>query len=168
MYVIGGLVDRRKIKGASYKRAAALGLRCARLPLLEYLPQEMRGRSNSLDALNLNSVFLTLVEWSKSRDWTAAIRTAFEKSQRHCGSAEGFIHPHGYWDGPQAASQHQYDASLSEALATNTNVKTLHISFNPKLTDEGIKRLLPGLRKSAVSESRRSAPPAAIRSRPPR
>ena len=44
--------------------------------------------------------------------------------------------------------------SLSKALATNTNLKTLDISFNSKLTDEGIKELLPGLRKSTVSEIR--------------
>ncbi len=36
--------------------------------------------------------------------------------------------------------------SLSKALATNTNLKTLDISFNSKITDEGIKELLPGLR----------------------
>lgn len=118
VYVIGGLVDRHKIRGASYQRAASLGIRCARLPLLEHLPDEMRGRSNALDALNLNSAFRLLVEWSRSRDWTAAIATAFDGSQRHCGKTQpsGMIHARGYWDGPFAASQHQYDARLSEAL----------------------------------------------------
>ena len=117
-YVIGGLVDRHKKRNASYDRARALGLRCARLPLVENLPAEMRGRSNALDALNLNSAFKLLVEWSKCRDWGNAIATAFDGSQRHCGKTQpaGMIHAHGYWDGPFAASQHQYDAKLSEAL----------------------------------------------------
>ena len=35
---------------------------------------------------------------------------------RHCGSASGLIHPHGFWDGPRIASQHQYDLHLSAAL----------------------------------------------------
>ena len=116
VYVIGGLVDRPKISGASFRRASALGIRCARLPLLEHLPQEMRGRSNALDALNLNAVFRLLVEWSKSRDWSASIATAFDGAQRHCSNTAGFIHANGYWDGPRAASQHQYDGLLSEAL----------------------------------------------------
>ena len=125
VYVIGGLVDKLKIAGASYRRAAALGVRCARLPLLENLPKALRGRSNALDALNLNCVFRLLVEWSKSRDWTAAIATAFEGSQRLRASLgdggsgkadDGHIHPNGYWDGPFAASQHQYDPLLSGAL----------------------------------------------------
>lgn len=118
VYVIGGLVDRRKIRGASHQRATALGIRCARLPLMEHLPPEMRGRSNALDALNLNSVFRLLVEWSKCRDWTVAMTKAFEGSQRHCCSTDvaDLVHPRGYWLGPQAASQHQYDRWLSDAL----------------------------------------------------
>ena len=115
VYVIGGLVDRTKRGAATCRRrAAALGLRCARLPLPEHLPKDMRDRSNALAALNLNSVFRVLVEWSKSRDWTSAITTAFEGSQRHY--SKGSIHPNGYWDGPSTSSQHAYDAHLSEAL----------------------------------------------------
>ena len=116
VYVIGGLVDRHKKQRASLQRANALGIRSARLPLEAHMPHDMRGRSNALDALNLNSVFRLLVEWSKCRDWTSAIATAFDGSQRHCCSAAGRIAATGYWDGPHAASQHQYDASLSEAL----------------------------------------------------
>lgn len=117
VYVIGGLVDRQIIHGASYQRATDLGVRSARLPLNEHLPPELRGRSNALDGLNLNSVFRLLVEWSVSRDWPHAIATAFDGNQRHCGkSVSGTIHPNGYWDGPQAVHQHQYDSSLSEAL----------------------------------------------------
>jgi len=116
VYVIGGLVDRHKVRGASRERAAALGIRCARLPLAEHLPADMRGKSNALDALNVNAVFRLLVEWSRSRDWTAAIATALDGAQRHCGSASGLIHPHGFWDGPRIASQHQYDLHLSAAL----------------------------------------------------
>ena len=117
VYVIGGLVDRHKVDGASYRRATALGVRAARLPLIEHLPAELRGCSVALNALNLNAVFGLLVEWSKARDWASAMRTAFEGTQRHCAKmTQGHIHPHGYWDGPKAASQHQYDAQLSAAL----------------------------------------------------
>ena len=118
VYVIGGLVDRHKIHGSSYRRASALGIQCARLPLVEHLPKEMKGRTNALDALNINSVCKLLVEWSKCRDWTRSITTAFEGSQRNCCpfASSGSIHPNGYWDGPKAAHQHQHDASLSEAL----------------------------------------------------
>ena len=62
-YVIGGLVDKHTKRCATLKRAAALGVRCARLPLAEHLPAQLRGRSNALDALNLNTVFRLLVEW---------------------------------------------------------------------------------------------------------
>ena len=118
VYVIGGLVDKRLLHGASLRRAAALGVRCARLPLAEHLPASMRGRSNSLDGLNINCVFRLLVEWSRRRDWTAAIAAAFDGSQRNCCTPEaaGMIHPNGYWDGPRAAHQHQHDATLCDAV----------------------------------------------------
>jgi hypothetical protein len=115
VYVIGGLVDRVHVPNASHTRALGLGVRSARLPLLEHLPPAMRGRSNALDALNLNAVFRLLVEWSKSRDWTSSIATALE-SQRHCCGASGMISPTGFWDGPCIAHQHQHDECLSKAL----------------------------------------------------
>ena len=116
VYVIGGLVDKPKIKGASCRRARELGVRCARLPLTEHLPPALAGRSSMLDALNLNAVFRLLMEWSRGRDWTAAITAALDGAQRHFGSSDGFIHQHGYWVGPKASDQHQHDASLSRGL----------------------------------------------------
>ncbi len=37
IYIIGGLVDRNRLKGVAYEKARALGLRTARLPISEFL-----------------------------------------------------------------------------------------------------------------------------------
>ncbi|KAL1500134.1 hypothetical protein AB1Y20_012806 [Prymnesium parvum] len=115
VYVIGGLVDRHKQRAASYARAASLGLRTARLPLPEALPAHLRGVSSSLDALNLHCVLRLLVEWAARGDAAAAAAAALPAAQRHCGGGSA-IHPHGYWLGARARSQHQFDRPLAAAL----------------------------------------------------
>ena len=88
IYIIGGLIDRKyKVAGASLSRAAALGARAARLPLLESLPPEQRTRTDSLDMLNVNAVFRILVEYATCRSWPTALRTALEATQR------GYVDP---------------------------------------------------------------------------
>ena len=84
VYVLAGLVDRRRRHAAAPRqRARALGVRCARLPLSEHLPPELRGR-----ATPVNAMMRLLVEWSGRRDWPAAIAAAFD-------GAAGMIHPNG-------------------------------------------------------------------------
>ena len=89
IYVVGGLIDRKKIKGASMRRASTLGIRCARLPLMENLSSEQRASSNSLDALNVNSVFRILVEWCACRSWPEALTRALSAQQRGFGAWRG-------------------------------------------------------------------------------
>ena len=45
VYVIGGLVDHNRLKGACYAKATALGMRTARLPIEKLLPQAGRVRT---------------------------------------------------------------------------------------------------------------------------
>ena len=43
VYVIGGIVDRNRLKNCTYQKAQDLGIRCARLPLQEHMdPEKMR------------------------------------------------------------------------------------------------------------------------------
>jgi len=83
IYVIGGLVDRRqRLDGASLARARAIGARACRLPLVEMLSPEQRARSDSLDQLNVNSVFRIIVEYAACRSWPEALRIGLGSSQR--------------------------------------------------------------------------------------
>ena len=83
VYVIGGLIDRKdKACGASLERAAELGARARRLPILEALSVERRARSDSLDMLNVNAVFRILLEYARCRSWPEALHVSLESTQR--------------------------------------------------------------------------------------
>lgn len=65
VYVIGGLVDRNRHKGAGAARAAALGVRCARLPIAE-------STTNGARVLTTLHVAALLGEFWRTRDWARA------------------------------------------------------------------------------------------------
>ena len=87
--VIGGLVDKCVQRGLSLARAAALGVRCRRLPLAENLPRELRGASKSLESLNLTTVLRMVAEWHECGEWPAAIARALVAEQRGASTRRG-------------------------------------------------------------------------------
>lgn len=71
-YVIGGIVDRNRYKHLCAKKADALGVRVARLPID---PSFLDGQKmNARKVLTVNQVFAILVGWTETRDWTAALK----------------------------------------------------------------------------------------------
>lgn len=71
-YVIGGIVDRNRYKHLCAKKAEALGVRVARLPID---PSFLDGQKiNARKVLTVNQVFAILVGWTETRDWTAALK----------------------------------------------------------------------------------------------
>ncbi|WFD18494.1 tRNA (guanine(9)-N(1))-methyltransferase [Malassezia caprae] len=90
-YVIGGIVDRNRYKHLCAKKAEALGLRMARLPIdPSFLDgQHMQARK----VLTVNQVFAILVGWTETRDWTEALKRGlparkFDTSAEEPGAAE--------------------------------------------------------------------------------
>ena len=114
--MIGALVDKKRIKGASLRRAAALGIKSRRLPLQEHLLRLKTGaqagaragaqagaragaqadaqadalgamhciRTESLAALNVNTVVHILLQVAEHGDWERALAEALSHSQRGC------------------------------------------------------------------------------------
>lgn len=71
-YVIGGIVDRNRYKYLCAKKAEALGVRVARLPID---PSFLDGQKmNARKVLTVNQVFAILVGWTETRDWTTALK----------------------------------------------------------------------------------------------
>ena len=71
IYVIGGIVDRNRLKGATLGRAQALGVATAKLPLDEELPSRMP----STPVLTCNHVFEILLKYRQyGNDWGRAFR----------------------------------------------------------------------------------------------
>ena len=66
IYIIGGLVDRNRHKGVCYKRAAAAGIKTARLPIEEYLDMSTR------TILATNHVFEIMLRWLEVGHWGQA------------------------------------------------------------------------------------------------
>ncbi|KAJ0399794.1 hypothetical protein P43SY_002939 [Pythium insidiosum] len=70
VYIIGGIVDRNRLKGATYKKAVEQGIATAKLPLDKFL--EM---GSSTRVLTVNHVFEILVRFGESQDWRHATTT---------------------------------------------------------------------------------------------
>lgn len=80
-YIIGGIVDRNRYKNLCAKKAEALGIRTARLPID---PAFLAGqRMNARKVLTVNQVFEILVGWTETRDWTAALQRGLPTRKFH-------------------------------------------------------------------------------------
>jgi tRNA (guanine9-N1)-methyltransferase len=82
VYVIGGIVDRDRMKGSSQKRAEELGVSTARLPIHEpdLFPD---GRKFPHKSLNVNAVAEILFSYAHCRSWAEAL-------QPHLPTRRGF------------------------------------------------------------------------------
>ena len=71
LYVIGGLVDRSRLKNMSLARATSLGVRCARLPIKSYLEKTCDRVRKTDGILNITTVArgLLLKFHHKARSW---------------------------------------------------------------------------------------------------
>ncbi|KAL5487700.1 TRM10 [Sanghuangporus weigelae] len=73
-YILGGIVDRNRHKFLCQKKAAAQGIRTARLPIGKFL-KELKTRK----VLTVNQVFEILIHWVESRNWEEAIYSVMPK-----------------------------------------------------------------------------------------
>jgi tRNA (guanine9-N1)-methyltransferase len=69
VYVIGGIVDRNRLKGVTYQKAMSLNVRTAKLPLSEHLTS-----MPTTPVLTVNHVFELLLKYREhGRDWKKAM-----------------------------------------------------------------------------------------------
>ncbi|KDO18434.1 hypothetical protein SPRG_16203 [Saprolegnia parasitica CBS 223.65] len=71
VYIIGGIVDRNRLKGVTYEKAVAQGIATAKLPLDKVLEMGQATR-----VLTVNHVFQILVNYRTAQDWTQATLSA--------------------------------------------------------------------------------------------
>lgn len=69
-YIIGGIVDRNKYKGATLSKAERLGIKTAKLPIGKGTQNKLL---NGTHVLTINHVFEILVNYSKSNSWSEAL-----------------------------------------------------------------------------------------------
>jgi tRNA (guanine9-N1)-methyltransferase len=62
-YIIGGIVDRNRLKGVTYKKASQQGIRTARLPIKEYCVL------HATHVLTVNHVFEILLTFARTGSW---------------------------------------------------------------------------------------------------
>ena len=91
VYVVGALVDRQVISGASLARAAGAGCPYVvrRLPLTESLPPDALLGLKS--ALNLTTVVRVLIEWSHCREWRTALLRGLSAEQRGAAACAALL-----------------------------------------------------------------------------
>ena len=68
-YIIGGIVDRNRLKGATFLKAQRQGIATARFPLQEHV------KLGASPVLTVNHVFDILLEYQHSGDWLHAFKT---------------------------------------------------------------------------------------------
>ena len=68
-YVIGGIVDRNSLKGITQQKAEKLGIKTARLPIIESLSYKL----SSSHVLTVNHVMSIMKKYSESLSWQEAI-----------------------------------------------------------------------------------------------
>jgi tRNA (guanine9-N1)-methyltransferase len=72
-YIIGGIVDRNRLKGATYRKATAQGVRTAKLPIQKYF------QLRATPVLAVNHVFDILLHFAHSGEWEGALEYALPK-----------------------------------------------------------------------------------------
>ncbi|KEP63571.1 UNVERIFIED_CONTAM: tRNA (guanine(9)-N(1))-methyltransferase [Hammondia hammondi] len=72
-YVIGGVVDRNRHKGLTFRKSKMEKVHAARLPIREYLGKELEGST----ILTVNQVVEILLGYLSTRDWHAALVKTF-------------------------------------------------------------------------------------------
>lgn len=73
-YIIGGIVDHNHKKGLCHQKAIDLGLKTAKLPIVE------SGFKLATSAIiTVDQVYLMLLKWQETKDWKIAISTAVPK-----------------------------------------------------------------------------------------
>lgn len=80
-YIIGGVVDRNRLKGITYKKATAQGIRTAKLPIKENYAL------SATHILTVNHVFEILLNYGSTGGWKKAMEAVLP--QRKCAKAKG-------------------------------------------------------------------------------
>lgn len=96
-YIIGGLVDKNREKGICAARAAAAGVKTARLPIGDYLAMASR------KVLTTNHVHEIMLKWLECGDWGEAFMSVIPK--RKGGQLKGYAGEGGEVDGEGDADE---------------------------------------------------------------
>eukprot|EP01038_Epipyxis_sp_PR26KG_P009640 gene9640-12979_t len=72
-YVIGGIVDRNRLKGATYNKAITQGIKTAKLPIKDFFSL------SATHVLTVNHVFEILVNYAKCQSWNEALESVLPK-----------------------------------------------------------------------------------------
>ena len=96
-YIIGGLVDKNREKGICAARAAAAGVKTARLPIGDYLAMASR------KVLTTNHVHEIMLKWLECGDWGEAFMKVIPK--RKGGQLKGYAGEGGDVDGEGDADE---------------------------------------------------------------
>lgn len=86
-YVIGGIVDRNRLKGITHRKATEQGIKTAKLPIKEYCTIK------STPVLTVNHVFDILLSFSKCGSWGDAFKSILPQRKEVSSKAtsEGYV-----------------------------------------------------------------------------
>lgn len=101
-YIIGGLVDKNREKGICAARAAAAGIKTARLPIGDYLAMASR------KVLTTNHVHEIMLRWLECGDWGEAFMKVIPK--RKGGQLKGY----GGEDGAEADADEENNEHVED------------------------------------------------------
>lgn len=84
-YIIGGIVDRNRLKGATFNKASQQGIRTAKLPIKEYCDIK------STPVLTVNHVLEILLSFSRCGSWADAFQCILPQRKAVSAKAEASV-----------------------------------------------------------------------------
>jgi tRNA (guanine9-N1)-methyltransferase len=82
-YIIGGIVDRNRLKGVTYQKAVSQGIRTAKLPIKEYFSL------SATHVLTVNHVFEILLKYNILKSWPETLAAILPKRKEPTKKEDG-------------------------------------------------------------------------------
>jgi tRNA (guanine9-N1)-methyltransferase len=81
-YIVGGIVDRNRLKGVTYEKAKQQGIRTAKLPIKENISL------SATHVLTINHVIEILLKFQETKDWKLTLEQVIPKRKESKGGNE--------------------------------------------------------------------------------
>jgi tRNA (guanine9-N1)-methyltransferase len=81
-YIVGGIVDRNRLKGVTYEKAKQQGIRTAKLPIKENISL------SATHVLTINHVIEILLKFQETKDWKQTLEEVIPKRKESKGGNE--------------------------------------------------------------------------------
>lgn len=135
-YIIGGIVDRNKLKGITYKKAIEQGIRTAKLPIKENY------ELSATHILTVNHVFSILLNYGKEKDWKKAMEVVLplRKGAKPIGNNGDYNNDNNENDDEKEDNDYENEDDEEEKDGLETEIEQKIVGDNNIVEEINIKK----------------------------